>query len=257
MSDRVAERPAYDAIAHLYDVDMARNMPFDDVALYARVCRASPGAVLELGCGNGRVLLDLMARGIDVTGVDSSAGMLAALREKAAVRALPSPRACRMDVRRLGFRPTFAVVLCPYSLVTYMTDETDAVRMLSEAKRVLAPGGVIVVDAFVPKPVAGWGGEFAQDYVRPFGDGMLVRSKRITALAPRINRIERRYDVFAAGGAVVERIETAEQIREFAPADVLALLDACRLRLRWLWWNYTSPTAPDDARFFTAVATAS
>ena len=47
----VIERPAlptYDAIAHLYDVDMARSMPFDDVAFYERICRDTGVPVLEL-----------------------------------------------------------------------------------------------------------------------------------------------------------------------------------------------------------------
>ena len=82
-----ATRPAYDRIAHLYDVDMAQNMPFDDGGFYARVCRAQGGRVLELGCGNGRILLGLIGAGIDATGVDGSAGMLRQLERKAAAQA--------------------------------------------------------------------------------------------------------------------------------------------------------------------------
>ena len=160
--------PAYDAIAHLYDCDMARNMPFDDVALYDRVCREAAGPAMELGCGNGRLLLELCARGLDVTGVDASSSMLAALVEKAAARALPPPRVCRMDARALGFGDgVFAVALYPYSLVTYMTGEGDVVRMLEEARRVVAEGGTIVVDAFVPRPIAA-SARFTRDYVRAF-----------------------------------------------------------------------------------------
>ena len=47
MTDAGAPRPGYDAIAHLYDVDMARNMPFDDVSLYERICSAGAGPVLS------------------------------------------------------------------------------------------------------------------------------------------------------------------------------------------------------------------
>ncbi len=253
MADARAPRPAYDAIAHLYDVDMARNMPFDDVSLYARICSAREGPVLELGCGNGRVMLDLLARGIDVTGVDGAARMLAALVAKANARGLPVPRVCQMDVRTLGFRPGFAVVLCPYSLVTYMTGEADASRMLREAKRLLDAGGVVVVDAFIPRQAA-MSNDYSRDYARPFAGGMLVRSKRVTPLSPRVNRIERRYDALAADGSLRERIETREEIRTFTPAEVLALLDGEGMRLRSTWWDYSSSSARDDARFFTAVA---
>ena len=255
MPDASAPRPAYDAIAHLYDVDMARNMPFADVELYAQICRGAGGPALELGCGNGRILLDLLAQHLDVVGVDGSAAMLAALVAKAAARALPPPRVCRMDVRRLALRPAFAVVLCPYSLVTYMTGDDDARALLNGARGVLVPGGVVVVDAFVPQPVVP-GEAFTQDYARTFRDGTLVRSKRIMRLAPRVNRIERRYEVRAADGTLAEWIETTEDIREFAPHDVTALVEACGLRVRDTWWDYAPQGRSSAARFFTVTAVA-
>jgi len=253
VSEIGSPRPSYDAIADLYDVDMARNMAFDDVGYYERVCRESPGPALELGCGNGRILLELLARGVDVTGVDGSEPMLSALAQKAATRGLPSPRVARMDVRALGLRRGYAVVLCPYSLVTYMSGEGDAARLVGEARRVVVDGGVIVVDAFVPRPASA-SPDFRQDYARPFGDGTLLRSKRVTPLSPVTNRIERRYDVQDAAGRLVKRIETSEDIRVFAPGDVVALLAAGGLRVRSTAWNYGATQAPEGAQFFTAVA---
>jgi len=243
---------AYDRIAHLYDVDMAQNMRFPDVDFYVRVSASKHGRVLELGCGNGRVLLELAACGIDVVGIDRSQKMLTELVRKGASRALHA-RTCAMDVRRLGFGVRFDVVLCPYSLVTYMTDECDAAQMLAEVNRVLAPGGIAVVDAFIPRPV-GTNPEFARDYVRPYGQHSLVRSKRITALSTRVNRVERRYEVVSAGGTIEECIDTCEDIRVHAPHELIALLDACGLRTREAWWNYTSTTEIAGAQFFTVIA---
>src|SRR5206468_5055813 len=200
--------PAYDQIAHLYDVDMAQNMRFADVDFYAHNAQAKGGRVLELGCGNGRILLALAALGIDVVGVDRSQKMLAELFRKASARGL-SVRACAMDVRRLGFAVRFDVVLCPYSIVTYMSDEDDAARMLEEVKYVLAPDGIVVVDAFIRRGVDS-SRDYARDYVRPFGEGLLVRSKRITPLSERVNRIERRYEIVSADGTIDERIDTCE-----------------------------------------------
>ena len=119
----------YDRIARFYDVDMAQNMPFDDVGFYVRLCEPLSGPVLELGCGNGRILLELARHGIDAIGIDASAGMLAELRRKAALRSLPA-RALRMDVARLALRPGFAAILCPYSLITYVIDDEDVASLL-------------------------------------------------------------------------------------------------------------------------------
>ena len=243
---------AYDRIAHLYDVDMAQNMRVADVDFYARIAQSKRGRVLELGCGNGRILLELAALGIDVVGVDRSQKMLAELFRKASAREL-SVRACAMDVRRLGFAGRFDVVLCPYSLVTYMTDENDAVRMLDEAKYVLAPDGIVVVDAFIRRGVDSSRG-YTRDYERPLGERSLVRSKRITPLSERVNRIERRYEIVSADGTIDERIDTCEDIRVYAPSDLTALLEACGLRTREAWWNYATADATADAQFFTVVA---
>ena len=198
----------YDRIARFYDVDMGQNMRFDDVAFYADRCERQRGAVLELGCGNGRVLLPLLARGLDAVGVDASAPMLGELSRKAVKASLPV-RAIRADARRLPLRPGFATVLCPYSLVTYMTTRDDVNALLAGARAVLAPRGLLVIDAFVPRPVAAQR-EHALDYRRPFGAFTLVRSKRVTPLPDGINRIERRYELAAHDGRIVETVEVAE-----------------------------------------------
>jgi SAM-dependent methyltransferase len=123
--ETIAPRASYDRIAHLYDVDMGRNMSFDDVALYANLAGRAAGPVLELGCGNGRILLELLARGVDAVGADCSPRMLAELDHKALARGLAATT-CLMDARSLGFAAAFRLVLCPYSLITYMTDDYGA-----------------------------------------------------------------------------------------------------------------------------------
>jgi ubiquinone/menaquinone biosynthesis C-methylase UbiE len=244
--------PDYDSIAHLYDVDMAQNMRFDDIGFYARLCTAHAGHVVELGCGNGRILLELASRGIDVVGVDRSQKMLADLARKAALRGL-AIRACAMDVRQLGFGERFDVVLCPYSLVTYMTAEGDAERMLEEVRCVSAPNAIVIVDAFISRPLEPVR-DFMRDYVRPFGAHSLVRSKRITALSDRVNRVERRYEIVSDNGTVQERIDTCEDIRTYTPHELMTLLTASGLHTRKTCWNYVSTTEVADAQFFTVVA---
>jgi SAM-dependent methyltransferase len=242
----------YDRIARFYDVDMARNMPFDDIGFYAARCAERGGPVLELGCGNGRILLDLLRRGIAATGVDASAGMLGELRRKATAQSLPAPVA-RMDVRRLALQQGFAVILCPYSLVTYMAGDDDVARLFGEARRLLAPAGMFVVDAFVPRPLETQD-EFTQDYARPFGDGTLVRWKRIRAQDSVTNRIERRYQLLTADGAIAEQHDIAETIRPMSPPALRAAVAAAGLLVEREWWNYGATADPATAQFFTLAA---
>lgn len=243
----------YDRIARFYDVDMARNMAFDDVGFYARQCAGRAGPVLELGCGSGRILLRLLARGLDAYGADASGGMLAELATKARAAALPL-RAARMDVRQLAWRPGFATILCPYSLVTYMAGPGDAPRMLAEVRRLLAPGGTFVVDAFVPRPLVAHD-DFRLDYTRPFADGTLVREKRVRPVDAQRNRIERRYRVLAADGTVHDEVTVAETIRPFAPDALRSAVAAAGFTPCGEWWDYGERQAPAGAQFFALAAT--
>jgi SAM-dependent methyltransferase len=242
----------YDRIARFYDVDMARNMRFDDVAFYAHQCARAAGPVLELGCGNGRIVLPLAQRGMDVVGIDASASMLAQLAREAAARRVPL-RAVRGDARRLPFRAGFSVVLCPYSLVTYMTSDADTSAMICGAREVLAPRGLVVVDAFVPRAVAAQA-EFSLDYERPFGVLTLVRRKRISPLPGGVNRIERRYELRRSDGRIAETIDVAETIRPRAPGELREVVTRAGFAVVDEAWDYATRPGPDGAQFYTLVA---
>jgi len=243
---------AYDRIARWYDVDMARNMRHDDVGLYRTLACAADGPVLEIGCGNGRILLDLLRAGVDAFGVDRSAGMLQALARKAAGRGLRAPIA-RMDARALGLARHFALVLCPYSLVTYMTTPADAATLLGEARGVLRAGGALVLDAFVPRNAV-TSDTYREDYRRELADGVLVRSRRIAALPGGLHRIERRYVVEDRSGAAVDGADTCEVIRPWAPDALGALVAAAGFDVERTWWDYGAASDGSEAQFATLLA---
>jgi SAM-dependent methyltransferase len=250
--ETIAPRASYDSIAHLYDVDMGRNMRFDDVALYAELAERAGGRVLELGCGNGRILLELLARRVDAVGADCSPRMLAELGDKALARGL-APRTCLMDARALGFATAFKLVLCPYSLITYMTDNADALRMLAAIRGVLVPSGRVVLDAFIPRATTSYV-DFSIDYRRNHQDAVLTRSKRVAAIASGINRIERRYELVAADGRLLERIETNEEVRPYSPEDLALLLGTSGFTIEQYWWDYKAGGQRADAQYCTISA---
>ena len=70
-----------------YDAFYVGGAPIaGDAAFYEHLARETGGPVLELACGTGRIALTLAENGVDITGVDISAGMLAVARRKAAAR---------------------------------------------------------------------------------------------------------------------------------------------------------------------------
>ncbi|HEY5309916.1 MAG TPA: class I SAM-dependent methyltransferase [Casimicrobiaceae bacterium] len=242
----------YDRIARFYDADMARNMPFDDIGFYVRLGTHAAGPVLELGCGNGRILFALLRTGCDVTGIDSSAAMLQELRSKATAGGIAAPVAL-MDIRDLALPQRFALILCPYSLVTYVTTDRDLARLLHNVREHLQPGGRFVVDAFVPRPVATHA-EFQLDYRRPLGNGKLARWKRIRVIDNELNLIERRYQVVDGEGNVLEEIDVAETIRPCTSALLRDAVRAAGLVPEREWWDYGTQARAEDARFYTLSA---
>lgn len=238
---------SYDAIAAVYATDMGASMPFDDVAFYRAVCERQGGVALELGCGTGRILLELLAAGLDATGMDRSLPMLAQLQKDARARGLASPRVVQGDLRALPLRGAFATVLAPYSLVTYLTDDATLDAFLHEARALLAPGGVLVLDAFVPRDVAAFD-DFRLDYRRPHGTGFLERHKRI-GTAGGINTIERRYRLLDAGDGLIDEFTTRECIRPYGTQALRAAGEHAGLRVVRETFDYGQ--ANGESRFAT------
>lgn len=138
----------WDAYAPFYDWENARTFGRRDVAFWRRVAAREPGPLLELGCGTGRLLVPLARAGARATGIDRSAPMLAHARERARrLRRAARPALARGDIRALPF-PTasFGIVLAPYGMLQSVLADADLEAVVSEAARVLKPGGMLGVD---------------------------------------------------------------------------------------------------------------
>ncbi|MFQ6170640.1 methyltransferase domain-containing protein [Oryzobacter sp. R7] len=137
-------RAAYDAIAEEYAATYPTTEPEAAVDLamvdhLARLVVESGGStVLDAGCGTGRMARYLADRGLRVTGIDLSPGMLAMARRdhpdldvrEASLLALP-----------VGDAAVDGVLLW-YSLIHLTDDELPAA--LAEAFRVVRPGGYVL-----------------------------------------------------------------------------------------------------------------
>ncbi|HEY2907574.1 MAG TPA: class I SAM-dependent methyltransferase [Vicinamibacterales bacterium] len=138
----------WDEYAPFYDWENARTLGRRDVPFWTRVAKQTSGAVLELGCGTGRVSLPLARAGVDLVGIDRSAPML----DRARARLTRGPsratlKLVRGDIRALPFPArTFSMVLAPYGILQSLTRDRDLVDTLRAAARVLAPGGLLGID---------------------------------------------------------------------------------------------------------------
>jgi SAM-dependent methyltransferase len=244
---------SYDRIAAIYQTDMGQSMPFDDVGWYRDLCLSDGGKVLELGCGTGRILRPLLAAGIDAIGVDRSLPMLVELRRSAAEAGMHAEVA-QMDLAALALCTKFSKILAPYSLVTYLSEAESVANLIVQASTLLEPGGLLVLDAFIPQPVASFA-DFRLDYRRPHGNAILERHKRITAHADGRNRIERRYRILDSEDRLVQEIHTDETIRPYRSDQLIAIAESLGWACSAVIWNYNNQTPPSDARFATLLLT--
>jgi len=107
---------------------------------------AGSGPALELAIGTGRVALPLVARGVEVHGIDVSPAMVAKLREKPGGDAIPVTMGDFADVGVEGRYPLIYLVFNTfYALLT----EDDQRRCLRNVADHLTDDGVFAVEGFV------------------------------------------------------------------------------------------------------------
>jgi SAM-dependent methyltransferase len=114
-----------------------------DLALW-RELAAAGGPILDLGCGTGRVALDLARRGHRVHGLDLDPELVAAFNERATAAALPAT-ASAADAREFDLGEEFAVVLAPMQFVQVLGGASERLACLRCARRHLRPAGRLAV----------------------------------------------------------------------------------------------------------------
>jgi SAM-dependent methyltransferase len=102
-----------------------------------------PGrSVLDIGCGPGRHLRVLEGAGAEAFGIDLSADLLAEARRRGR-----AARIARADMRTLPFRDrAFDLALLLFTTFGYFETDEEHARVLTETRRVLRPGGRLVID---------------------------------------------------------------------------------------------------------------
>jgi SAM-dependent methyltransferase len=134
---------AFDRAAGYYDESRGIPPEVEEQAADRVEAAVGPaGRLLEVGVGTGRVSLPLHRRGRDLVGVDLSGPMLDRYRAKAAAAGLPPPVVLRGDATRLPFRDACVDAVLEVHVLHLVLDWELA---LAEARRVLAPGGVVLI----------------------------------------------------------------------------------------------------------------
>jgi SAM-dependent methyltransferase len=144
--------------AALYDFEYRRRRA--DIHFYRQLARnrmefAEGGAILDLACGSGRLLLPLLRDGHEVVGLDRSPQMLAAARRRLRRLSASRQQRCtllRADMRDFAFRRKAALAVSAFHSVQHIHTNEDFLRFLRCTRATLTRKGWLAFDVLPPAP---------------------------------------------------------------------------------------------------------
>jgi len=219
-----------DRIAEIYDVRYLESLAEDttDAVSFLKGL-AGEGLALELGIGTGRVAIPLADAGVEVHGIDTSQAMVDQLKSK--------PGGDRIHVTIGSFadfslEPRFAVVYVVFNTFFSLLTQEEQVASFASIARHLMPGGVFVMQAFVPD-VTRFEGQQQRVAVESVGiDEITLEMSSHDAVA---QRTDSQYVLLRQGD--VRLFPVRIRYAYVSELDLMARLAGLRLRERWSDWK--------------------
>ena len=134
--------PFYDAINA--DIDYSSWADFIE-KIIAREYSGRPELVLDLGCGTGKMTLELASRGYDMTGVDYSDDMLDVARASAEEKG-HDVLWLSQDMREFELYGTVDVTVSCLDCINHLTRPADVEKTFSLVHNYLIPDGLFIFD---------------------------------------------------------------------------------------------------------------
>jgi SAM-dependent methyltransferase len=167
--------PAYAALAERFagnpaartqrDIDTIQRIAADHLPLWPRI--------LDIPCGTGRHANALAREGFDVIGLDLQPAYLHTARDEGAATYAAA------DMRALPIADgSIDLVLNMWNSLGYFPDATQEAATLAEFRRILRPGGIVLVQQDLDAPAA-LEGRWVQHMKAPLGDGALLLVRQV------------------------------------------------------------------------------
>lgn len=214
-------------MAEAWDLLRGDTSGWEDRPFYLELIRRSGEPVLDVGCGTGRLLLDYLAEGIEIHGVDVSPEMLALCRAKASTLGL-EPTLYEQAVEDLNLPRRYRTIIVPSSSIQLVIDPATAGRAIVRLASHLEPGGALVM----PFMTLAGDEEWTKEAVRP--DGALVRRTAKSEYDPvtELEDTDDLYEVLVDGKVVAaERHVQKPATRSYTVDQARALYLQARLEI--------------------------
>ncbi len=245
--------PEYTGLkAASWDLLRGDTSGWEDRAFYRRVIQESGEPALDVGCGTGRLLLDYLAQGLDVDGVDVSSEMLALCRSRAEALGL-EPKLYEQRMEDLALPRRYRTIIVPSSSFQLVLDVDAAAAAMGRFHDHLEPGGLLVMPFTVlggPGPEAGetWEAEAVR------ADGALVRRRSFARYDPvtQLEDTEDTYRVVVDGQVIAsERQIRSPATRGYSLTQACALYEAAGFRIDQIVSGFADEPFKEGDQIFT------
>jgi SAM-dependent methyltransferase len=227
----------FDLVADLYDSYVRTDA---DHAFWLARASSCPAPALELMCGTGRIALALGRAGIEVEGLDYSAGLLARFREKLAAEHLAATL-YESDARAFSTGRRYGLVFIGFNSIAEVLDDNDKRRVFACVRGHLRPDGQFWLTLHNP-PVRRAtldGRSHVLCVAQPLPDGSLLDMSACFSLDAATNVVtgEQRF-VVSREGCEVRSIVQPVRFHLQPPEDLCAQLEASGFRIDQRFGTY-------------------
>jgi len=191
-------------LAACYD---ALNPPDAGHAFYLALAGDESKAVLDMGCGTGRLAVALAERGHRVTGADPATGMLQVARNRRGGERVTWVESSATD---LSLTTRLDLIIMTGHAFQVLLSDAEIQTALTTLRRHLAPGGTLAFETRNP---------LVEEWRK-----WIPSLTRETVQVPGIGAVEIHNDIAAANGNFV----TYETHFRFAPDDIVVAPDTLR-----------------------------
>lgn len=244
-------------MAQTWDLFRGDTSTWEDRFFFLDLIHRCGQPVLDVGCGTGRLLLDFMAQGIDIEGVDNSPEMLQICRRKAKEAGL-QPTLYEQVMEQLNLPRRYRTIMVPSSSFQLVLDRELAAQATQRFYEHLMPEGVLAMPFLVlwhPGDPLESDWEQTGEAIRP-DDGALLRRWSKSRFDPEasLEHTEDLYEVVLHGEVVEsEHHRRSPATRAYTQEQALVLYRQAGFRNIEVYGGFTAEPVSAGDNVFTVI----